>query len=1189
MTVKRIMKRDGKITTFAVEKISEAIYKAAEQVGGKDKKTADELAIKVMSILEKRSADQRNYIPTVEEVQDLVEKVLMEEGHTKTAKTYILYRQERSRIRNDARIILGGKFTKMYKKLSLNALKIMAARYLVQDLDGNVVESPEEMFERVARSLAEIEKDYGKTDEQIKKFQKEFSSALMSLEFLPGGRTLTNAGGPTRLVSNCIVLHPDDSMEGIFETLKNAALLQQAGSGLGFPWHLLRPAATRTIRSRGVASGPVSFLRIYDKAFGTIKQQGRHGANMAVMSVTHPDILEFIHCKEREGEMKNFNISVSLTDNFMQRVMTNDPSPWICEWRGMDMKPRRIMRDRYDTIEKITEETISARELMDEIVNASWNNGEPGIMFSDNINRTNPLPRLGRIEASNPCISGDSLISTEFGLMKMNNITQGTSVVCDNSIPIEIDHESGEKTLIYQSGRGTHLSTISNIMKTGTKPVWKIETESGYELEATSDHKIMTTRGWIHVKDLTTDNEILIQSGEGRFNTNQTLPFDVQNEFIGKNFRKYTYNFPSEWNKELGQFLGWLVGDGWITKDNAIGLTFGKNDKEILKHMKKFVNRICNSKTKEIERQRNTYHLIYGAKPFVNYVKSFGINTAKAGEKTVPESVFTAPKESIAGFLQGLFSADGTVMIDEKKGNYYIRLTTKSIKLAKQVQLLLLNFGIKSKIYNRSRAPRKQFSCEKTSEQPLVTDRWHHYNPKSSTRCIPQVIDKWYTPYIIKSGEKKTYETDGILFEVHLHGKNIPRFNNQIGFLCNKHKEKIDQISNRNLREDVFSDRIKTIEYSGEKDVYDLTEPATHSFIANGFVISNCGEQNLHDGDVCNLGSINLDKFVKDGKIDWNRLKSVTRTAIRMLDNVIDLTDFPVEKVNKIFRGNRRIGLGVMGFADMLIQLGIGYDTEDGCRTAESVMKFIQDSSHEMSRELAEEKGIFPNWKKSVYADNDIKMRNAAVTCIAPTGTISMICDVSSGIEPHFALAFSKSQIIGCKSMHYMNRYLLNALQEKGLYSDELMEKIIKIGSVQSLDLPDDVKRIFVTSLDIRPEGHIKMQAAFQKHVDNSISKTCNFPYEATKEDVRKAYVLGWQLGCKSLTVYRSGSRNVEVLHLIKKDVDKKQTPTQTPMSVAISGKSVKTLTNCPECTTALQPKDGCTACPSCGWGACQL
>ncbi|MBI4276494.1 hypothetical protein HY629_01500, partial [Candidatus Uhrbacteria bacterium] len=682
MALTKMKKRDGRIVPFDKTKIADAVFKAAQFVGGTDRAIANSLADKVVEKLEQHCKD--GHIPNIEEVQDLVEKVLIEEGHAKTAKAYILYRQDRARIREEMKLLLGGKESRLHKKFSLNAIKIIAGRYLARDENGQIMETPEQMFERVARALADVERRYGKNDNEARKFKDEFYEMMTNLEFLPAGRTLANAGAPTRVVANCIVLHMEDSMNGIFQTLKEASLLQQAGSGLGFPFHLLRPAGTMAKRSRGVASGPVSFLRVYDKAFGVIKQQGRHGANMAVMRVDHPDILEFIHCKAREGDIRNFNISVAVTDDFMEKVFADDPEPWVCTWNGSEMKPRRIERDMYDSIVAVKEETITPRQLMEEIVYSAWRNGEPGIIFIDHVNDTNPLPGVGRIEACNPCVTGDSLVSTEHGLVKMETLAEkyregGLSVVCDNRMPIEILNPNGTKTLIYKDSMGTHLNSISKAWKSGNKDVWKIETESGYELEATSDHKIMTTHGWVEAENLTTEHEILVQSGEGRFSVNPKLPFDVQNVFVGNNGRTYRYSFPDEWSKELGQFLGWLVGDGWIRdkeKEWMVGLTFGKDDKEILGHIKTIGNGIYGRSMKEIERQRNTYHLNYGSKHFVGYLKNLGVKTSKAGEKEVPETIFTAPKEAVSGFLQGLFSSDGTIMLDERTGNYYVRLTT---------------------------------------------------------------------------------------------------------------------------------------------------------------------------------------------------------------------------------------------------------------------------------------------------------------------------------------------------------------------------------------------------------------------------------------------------------------------------------------------------------------------------------
>lgn len=1146
----KIRKRDGKLVRFDQDKITEAIRKAAQAVGGVDEKVSKKTSDKVVETLEKEFNLSR--VPSVEDVQDIVERILIEEGHVKTAKGYILYRQERAKIRANARQILNGKFTRMYKTLSLNSLRILAGRYLLRDLDGNVVESPEEMFERVARGLAEVEREYGKDDKEIEKFYNDFYNVLFNLEFLPAGRTLANVGGSTRLVSNCIVLHFEDSMRGIFDTLRDASLLQQAGSGLGFPFHLLRPAGTPAVRSRGVASGPVSFLRVYNQAFGVIKQQGRHGANMAVMSVGHPDILEFIHCKEKEGDIRNFNISVGVTDDFMKAFVEDDPNPWICEWRGEEVKPRRIERDAHDVVVRTKEENMTARQLMDEIVTAAWSNGEPGIIFLDVVNKHNPIPGLGRIEACNPCISGDSMIPTEYGLLPMqtitNNFPEGNiDVITDSRV---IENQNGNiklKTL------GTSLNKISRSWLSGRKQTYKLITKAGFELIATSDHKIMTNDGWIPLSDLaSSDHKVLIQSG-GTFSKINRLPFDIK---IFENVGKKKLNLPNEWSLGLGQIIGWLVGDGWIR--DGVHLCFAPEDESVKEILKPIIENFYKGSVKETVRKNDMKYLNYQANAFTAFFKLLGVKQTRAKNKEVPKSIFIAPKEAVKGFVQGLFSSDGSInFTDEKASN--IRLSSSSEKMLKQVQLLLLNFGIFSKVYDRPRDNSKP---------------------------------KFF--YIAKNGDKREYYIKDCYYDLVISKDDVPRFLDQIGFIGNKNENngKIKKLLSKTYYQSYFEDSVKSIKSYEVIDVFDLTEPVTHSFVANGIVVSNCGEQFLHDGDVCNLGSINLDKFVKDGKIDWDKLKLVIRTAVRMLDNVIDLTDFPVDKVNKVFRSNRRIGLGVMGFADLLLRLKIPYNSKNGILTAESIMRFIEETAVKMSQELAEEKGVFPNWEISIWKQKGMRMRNAALTCVAPTGSISMICDVSSGIEPYFALVYEKSQIMGGQTLYYINKHLEHELKRKGVYSEETMRKISKTGSVQDItEVPKDLKDIFVVALDISPEDHVKMQAAFQKFTDNSISKTCNFPSDATKEDVMKTYILAWQLGCRGLTVYRSSSRQIEVLHLVKDEQQKESEngngQIATPIPVIINENEND---KCPDCgTNTLHKEGGCIKCSNCGLALCSI
>lgn len=794
----QIRKRDGNVVAFSPHKIIRALSKAFITTGEGDEKVAHQLASDVVKRLEELEKNRPGFVPEVEHVQDLVELALIEAGLAKTTKAYILYREEHRQYREAQRQILHGRTTKL--PFSLNALQVVAKRYLQRDEEGHPIETPEEMYGRVAQSLAKIEERYGKSGEEVAEWREKFYEVLSNFEFTPAGRTVTNAGADTPVVANCIVLHFKDSMDSIFETLKEAALLQQQGSGLGFAFHLLRPAGLRAKRTQGRSSGPVSFLGVYNTAFGIIQQQNRHGANMAVMRVDHPDILDFVHCKEQEHSIVNFNISVGLTDDFMRAVEQEDKNPWMCEWNGVKMYPRRLKRNIRGIVEEIIEEKMTAREIFDEIISHAWNNGEPGCVFPDAVNRTNPLPKMGRIETCNPC-----------------------------------------------------------------------------------------------------------------------------------------------------------------------------------------------------------------------------------------------------------------------------------------------------------------------------------------------------------------------------------------------------------------------------------------------------GEQFLHDGDVCNLGSINLAAFAADGQLKEERLREVTRVAIRMLDNVIDSYGFAVERVQRTSMGNRRIGLGVMGFADLLYQLRIGYNTPAGFAMAERVMGIIQEESHATSKRLAEEKGTFPNWQLSVFAESGVKMRNAALTTVAPTGTISMMFDCSGGVEPFFALAYNKSNILGGKmKLQYLNKYLEAELKARGLYSEALIERISEEGSLQTIpNIPADLKHIYVTAMDIKAEDHIRMQAAFQKHVDNSISKTCNFPNDATHENIRQGYLLGWKLGCKGLTVYRDGSREVQILNLNKKKEEvKPEQPVAQPVSVvapayqpqptpifagamggepafaavpafaeASAAKPVRERINeharrtqekiqaglCPECDTNLQKSEGCQSCPSCGWALCSL
>jgi len=573
-------------------------------------------------------------------------------------------------------------------ELTENAIKVLEKRYLRKEETSEgyvVVESPEEMFRRVAKTIAGAESLYGG---DARHWEEVFFELMGSLRFLPNSPTLMNAGRELGQLAACFVLPVEDSMEGIFEALKNAALIHKSGGGTGFSFSRLRPKNSKVGSTGGVASGPVSFMRIFDVATEQVKQGGtRRGANMGILRVDHPDIMEFINCK-RNGEFSNFNISVAITDRFMEALQKGE------EYELVD--PRT----------KLVTKTLSSQYVWEELVYSAWETGDPGIIFIDRINEFNPTPAIGEIEATNPC-----------------------------------------------------------------------------------------------------------------------------------------------------------------------------------------------------------------------------------------------------------------------------------------------------------------------GEQPLL-------------------------PY-----------------------------------------------------------------------------------------------------EACILGSINLSKFVKGpvlkGEIDYPSLEKTVSEAVRFLDNAIDVSKFPLPEVEMMAKGNRKIGLGVMGFQDMLFHLGIPYDSEDGLKVAGNVMCFITEKARETSKELAKERGVFPNFEKSIYAKGP-GLRNAAVTTIAPTGTLSIIAGCSSGIEPLFALSFTRNVLDG-ERLSETNRYLVEAIQKLFLpeKAKEILTHVENTGTLEGLELPqgetygkpqEGIKSIFKTAHEIEPEWHVRMQAAFQSYTDNAVSKTVNLRNDATVEDVMDCYMLAYELRLKGITIYRDGCKKGQVL-----------------------------------------------------------
>ncbi|MBC8421391.1 MAG: TSCPD domain-containing protein, partial [Actinobacteria bacterium] len=423
--------------------------------------------------------------------------------------------------------------------------------------------------------------------------------------------------------------------------------------------------------------------------------------------------------------------------------------------------------------------------------------------------------------------------------------------------------------------------------------------------------------------------------------------------------------------------------------------------------------------------------------------------------------------------------------------------------------------------------------------------------------------------YVNKKGETRSYRaTNNNYYELFIAGGvSKKRFQNEVGFLMDRKNNllksfKFEKLSPRNYY-NRFIDKVENIEHIGKKAVFDFNEPISNSFIANGIVVRNCGEQPLLPYEACNLGSINLAHMVKeeDGirQIDYRKLGRIVHTSVRFLDDVIDMSKYPIEKIREMVNGNRKIGLGVMGWADLLVIMGIPYDSEEALELGGKIMSFIQDESKEASKKLAEEKGEFPNFNGSIFdSPEGYKIRNATTTTIAPTGTLSIIADCSSGVEPLFAVSFVKNVMDNDKLLE-VNKYFKSIAKEEGFYSKELMERIAEKGLIKDIEeIPSEYKRIFITAHEVSPKWHVRTQAAFQKFVDNAVSKTVNFANSATVQDVEDVYMLSYRLGCKGITIFRDGSRDAQVLEVKGKNKDAENVKSDAPETPVKKAENIK-------------------------------
>ena len=976
--------------------------------------------------------------------------------------------------------------TKPALDLTANARTVLETRYLLRDEAGVPVETPEDLFRRVAADVATAE-DVWEGDPGL--WAERFYQSMASLDFLPNSPTLMNAGRDLEQLAACFVLPIDDSLDSIFDTLKLAAKVHQSGGGTGFSFSRLRPRNDLVKTTMGVSSGPVSFLEVYDSATEHIKQGSfRRGANMGILDVTHPDILEFITAKT-EGGITNFNISVGVTEEWMELAASGA---------------------EYDLINPRTGETagsLDAGDVLDRICRAAWATGDPGIIFLDRINepRTNPTPSLGQIEATNPCVTEDTWVTTSAGARQVRNLI---------GLPFEAVADGS-----------SHSS--NGFFPTGHREVVTLTTRRGLRLRATPDHRVRfvttstryrTSWDWRPVGELKPGDRIMV-SDHGVLSWSGT----------GSN--------------EEGYVLGMLLGDGYFSSDGA-RLHFWGHDREVRRsETRLLLERAVGLRAGSLQTaEHRAPYVALKSTGLSELARSYGM---RRGSKVVTDEIERGSSEFVRGFLRGWMDADGSVQGSQRKG-VSVRLASSDLGSLERAQRMLHRLGVMSTIYKERRP--------------------------AGVRRLPD-----------GRGAFRDYECLAD-HELVISGANLTRFAERVGFADAAKQSKLASLLNsykRSLNRETFTDTVVSIVPSGTADVFDCQVATSRSFDANGISVHNCGEQPLLPFEACVLGSVNLDRFAGRDGIEWERLGETVELAVRFLDDAVERSRYPVEEIERIHKhGNRKIGLGVMGWADLLISLGIGYDSDEAVALASEVMGFIQERADAASEQLAGERGSFPNWEASVYGPSgwDRPMRNATRTTIAPTGTISIIAGTSSGIEPLFALVYHRKVLDG-RVLSEVHPYFRLAAERAGVWSDDLANAVVLRGSVRDLPgVPDELQQVFVTAHDLTAGWHVRHQAAFQRHVDNAVSKTINLPHDATVDDVRAVYLLAADLGLKGITVYRDGSKTWQVLN--------RGTPSGTDLGT-VEGSAPQMTENWPaEDHQPIPPKRGQSVlevCPVCG------
>lgn len=933
----------------------------------------------------------------------------------------------------------------------------------------------QELFARVAKALASVEAEPLRAEWEAKFLNNIEAGGIGA------GRIMSAAGTSLQAtlincfvqpVGDCIQGTDDDGFPGIYEALREAAETMRRGGGVGYDFSRIRPRGAEVRATASLASGPCSYMDVFDHSCSTVESAGaRRGAQMGVLRIDHPDVMEFITAKRTPGRWNNFNVSVAVTDEFIRALQAGQDWALVHRAKPGAQLIAKGARQRADG--QWVYRSVPARELWDTVMKSTYDFAEPGILFVDTINRENNLRYCEKISATNPCVTADTWVTTTDG-------------------PAQVADLIGKRFTALVDGKGFAVSS-EGFFPTGHKPVVQLRTREGYALRLTSDHRVRrVARKTRYSLDVAWTEAGSLQPGD---------------EIVLHDHRAAT-GWDGVGTREEGYLLGLLVGDGTLKADKAVISVWAPELKQVAQGAPSYALTGAAGIIAAAEAAARTLphradfagfqRPVAGGRGEARMASAalrdlaFGLGM-KAGEKTVTPALEKSSSDFTAGFLRGLFDADGSVQGSQAKG-VSVRLTQSDLPTLEAAQRMLLRLGIASTIY-RDRKP--------AQARPMPDGR----------------------------GGLKMYDTAAVN-ELAIAGANLEVFAERIGFSDTTKSERLTQALGsyqRTLNRERFTATVESVLADGEEDVFDVTVEDVHAFDANGLYVHNCGEQPLPPYGCCDLGPVVLTRFVRhafgfggEPHFDFDAFADVVRVQVRALDNVLDLTFWPLEQQRREAQAKRRIGVGFTGLGDTLTMLGLRYDAPEGRDMAARIARSMRDTAYAASVELAKEKGPFPMFDAKGYLesgtfasrlDEPLKeairehgIRNSHLLSIAPTGTVSLAFadNASNGIEPAFSWTYRRKKREG------------DGTTSEYDVEDHAWRLFRSLGG-DTTQLPP----YFVSALDMPAAGHLAMMETVQPFIDTAISKTVNVPADYPYDDFKGLYLEAWRAGLKGLATYR--------------------------------------------------------------------